>query len=168
VNREQIYKSRQLAGRVRRYHTWSVLHQQTVGEHSARVACILVEIFGMPRAEVLYYALHHDSGELWTGDAPFGIKKTNQQFSEQYEAEEIYGRKMLEVEMPELTDEEKMQVKIADLLEMWEFGIVEVMMGNQFCKMVATDTLSAALNLADEHNFYDLVYDWHSKQEFNQ
>jgi 5'-deoxynucleotidase YfbR-like protein len=160
MNRKQIYASRHLAGRVQRYHAWPVLHIQTVAEHSCRVAQIVVEIFGMPRAEVLYCCLHHDSGELWTGDVPFSVKQHNPAFHAAYELEEQYGLQMLKLELPKLTEQERVRVKIADLLEMWEFGHIEMLMGNSLAECVVDDTLGAALKLAKEHGMSEQVDKW--------
>jgi 5'-deoxynucleotidase YfbR-like HD superfamily hydrolase len=160
VNRKQIYASRHLAGRVQRYHAWPVLHIQTVAEHSCRVAQIVVEIFGMPRAEVLYCCLHHDSGELWTGDVPFSVKQHNPAFRAAYEIEEQYGLRMLKLELPKLTEQERAQVKIADLTEMWETGCVEFIMGNRFAESIVSDTLHAAKELAIIHKLSESLDIW--------
>jgi 5'-deoxynucleotidase YfbR-like HD superfamily hydrolase len=142
-----------------------VLHRQTVGEHSARVACIVVEIFGMPRAEVLYYALMHDAGEMWSGDVPYSAKRENHSYRDSVNESERLGLKMLGVNMPQLTELEFTQVKIADLLEMYESGGVEHKMGNQFAEVVVRDTVSAALKLAAQHELSNKVEIWLSHND---
>jgi 5'-deoxynucleotidase YfbR-like HD superfamily hydrolase len=137
-----------------------VHHLQTVGEHSARVACIVVEIFGLPRAEVLYYALMHDCGEMWAGDIPFSVKRAIPRYREISNEAERMGQELLGVEMPHLTPLEFAQVKIDDLLEMAEFADVEISMGNAYCMPVKKDTITAALRLATEHCQSDLVSKW--------
>jgi 5'-deoxynucleotidase YfbR-like HD superfamily hydrolase len=158
--REQIYATRYLAGKVKRYHTWPMLNQQTVGEHSARVANIYVEIYGMPRAEILYYCLNHDAGELWAGDVPFGIKRSLPELHDQMEIAEAQGLKMLDITLPTLTDEEKARVKICDLLEMWETGMYEEMMGNKFASPIRQDTLSKAQGMAANNDCSERVNKW--------
>jgi hypothetical protein len=160
VNRDQVYASRHFAGRVKRYHTWPTLHQQTVAEHCWRVAGILVEIFGMPRAEVLFYCLHHDSGELWAGDLPFGTKKTVAGLKDCMNKAEEIGLHNLGIKLPELTTSELAQVKICDLLEMHEFGKAEIDMGNKCAFPIIKDTLYLVQRLAGEHCFSEKVNKW--------
>jgi hypothetical protein len=160
VDRDQIYASRHLAGRVKRYSTWPTLHQQTIGEHCWRVAGIFVEIFGMPRAEVLYFTLHHDSGELWAGDLPFGIKKAVVGLKDCMNMAEQIGLQYLGIKLPELTKSELVQVKICDLLEMHEFGKIEIDMGNKYAFPIIKDTLYLAQRLAGEHCFSEKVNRW--------
>lgn len=145
MNRTQVYASRQLAGRVRRYHAWPVLHVQSVGEHCNRVAQIYVEIFGLPRAEVLHYVAHHDGGELYAGDVPFSAKDRVPGLRDAINESEKLGLKMLGVQLPSLTALEWGRFKIADILEMWEFGCIEYRMGNQYAMPIIEDTKRAVL-----------------------
>jgi 5'-deoxynucleotidase YfbR-like HD superfamily hydrolase len=160
ISRERVYSSRFLAGQVTRYHVWPTITQQTVAAHSWRVACIIVEVFGLPRADVLYYALHHDSGELWAGDVPFTVKAKTPGLREAMNCAEDSGRRLLDLRLPELTTWELVQVKIADLLEMHEYGEMEVNLGNQYAEPVRLDTMLAAQKLAAEHCYSDLVNRW--------
>jgi 5'-deoxynucleotidase YfbR-like HD superfamily hydrolase len=148
VIRQQIMRSRYLAGQVIRYHAFPTLRKPTVAEHCWRVAGIYCEVFGLPRAEVLYYCLHHDSGELWAGDLPFMAKDRIPGLREAMNQAEQKGREELDIKLPELTEEELRHVKICDLLEMHEFGSHEYKMGNQFARPVAQDTLQAAFEIA--------------------
>ena len=105
----------------------------------------------MPRAEVLAYALWHDCGEMFSGDLPFMVKNAVPGLADAMKLAEAYGLKQLGITLPELNPLEKAQVKIADLLEMHEFGAMEVLMGNQFGAAVRDDTLAAAWRLSKEH-----------------
>src|SRR4051794_2810067 len=98
--RGMVMRSRYIAGTVVRYHTWPTLRKPTVAEHCWRVACIYVELFGLPRAEVLYYALHHDSGELAAGDLPFNSKGRVPGLREAMDASEAEGLTTLEIQLP--------------------------------------------------------------------
>ena len=142
--------SRALAARVRRYHTWPVLHVQSVGEHSARMGTIYVEMFGLPRAEVLYYILHHDSGEFTAGDVPFPVKKNYPGMKLSLDAAEAWGRERMGVVMPDLADFEQHRVKVADLAEMHEYGVTEFGMGNRFAEPIVRDTWTTVHKLAHE------------------
>lgn len=164
IDRNNIYSSPYLAGCVKRYHTWPMIKEQTVGHHCWRVACIFVEIFGIPRAEVLYYCLHHDSGELYAGDIPFGIKKTIPNLKEAMDVAESIGLKQLDTRLPQLTKEEQIQVKICDYLEMHETGEHELNLGNKYAEPIAKDTMFLAQNLARESCMSEHVNNWLGKR----
>jgi 5'-deoxynucleotidase YfbR-like HD superfamily hydrolase len=141
-----------------------MLKEQTVGHHCWRVACIFVEIFGLPRAEVLYYCLHHDSGEQYAGDIPFGVKKLVPGLKQAMDKAESIGLKHLDLKLPKLTEEERIQVKICDLLEMHETGEHELNMGNKYAFPIIHDTMYEAQRLAKESCMSDHVNDWLSKR----
>jgi 5'-deoxynucleotidase YfbR-like HD superfamily hydrolase len=164
--REHIYTSSYLAGLVKRYSTWPMIRQQTVAEHCWRVAGIYVELFTLPRAEVLYYCLHHDSGELWAGDLPFLIKKSNPMLQSAMIEAETNGLRMLGIELPDITDYERTRVKIADLLEMHETGLIEYNMGNKFAEPIIKDTLKAAIELAGDHKVNAQIARWVSQNSW--
>lgn len=164
MRRDAVYASRQLAGRVLRYHTWPVLRQQSVGEHTWRLEGIYVELFGLPRPEVWWWMHNHDVGELWAGDVPFGAKQAVPGLKDAMNASEAMGMGRLGVMMPRLTEQEWSQVKLCDLLEMWEFGMVEMQMGNMLAGPIVDDTMNAALKLADELCTRDAVRRWSSGQ----
>lgn len=159
MNRDDIYRSKYLAGCVKRYHAWPMIREQTVGHHCWRVATMFVEIFGMPRAEVLYYCLHHDSGELWAGDIPFRGKRTVELKRAMDHSEEM-GREKLGIHLPELTKEELIQVKICDLLEMYETGEYEFNLGNKYAEPIMDDTLQSATALANGSCMSQHVENW--------
>lgn len=158
--REQIYRSKRMAGQVRRYHAWPTLREQTVADHCWRVACIYCELFGIPRGEVLFFCLHHDSGELFAGDLPFGGKSRCPGMKEAVDECERMGLKNLGIELPMLRDEERRKVKLCDLLEMWEFGSVEARMGNMLAMPVVDATREAAEELAYDLCCYDRMETW--------
>lgn len=160
MNRESIRNSIALAGLVKRYHTWPMLRQQTVAEHCWRVATIYCEIFEIPRGEILYYCLHHDSGELYAGDVPFTVKQKMPLLGEAMEEAEQYGLDNLKITLPALTPSERVRVKICDLLEMYETGMIEYNMGNQYAAPIIADTRTAALKLAKQHDQLVHVNPW--------
>lgn len=151
LTREDMMSSRALAARVKRYHTWPVLHTQTVAEHSARVGTLYVEVFGLPRAEVLYHILHHDSGEFYAGDPPFPVKRKFPSLQRGHAEAEAEGYRVLDVMLPDLAAFEARRVKVADLLEMHEFGVVEMTMGNRYAEPIVRDTYAAAQDYADKN-----------------
>jgi len=159
MNRKQVYRSKYLAGQVIRYHTWPTLRNQNVAEHCWHVATIYVEMFGMPRAEVLYFCLHHDSGEMWAGDIPFTGKDRIPGLRQAINASEAQGLEVLGITLPELSEEERRRCKICDLLEMHQFGMQEYRMGNKLALPIAEDTLNAAYAVATGSE-RDLISKW--------
>lgn len=135
------------AGRVRRYHTWVVHHQQTVGEHCWQVALVYEQVWGPLRAEVERYIRHHDTAELVVGDPPFPVKANNPELKAGYDALEGPALERLGVALPVLTAEERVKVKVADLLEMMVLGMTEREMGNLLAAPVVTRTERAAYAL---------------------
>jgi len=160
MDRDRVYTSRFLAGMVQRYHCWPTITNQTVAAHCWRVATIFVEIFGLPRADVLYYALHHDSGELWAGDIAFMVKRRTPGLKAAMDIAEQTGLRNLDLRLPELSELELVQVKIADLLEMHEYGDMEENLGNKYAGPITRDTMAAAQTLAAKHDLSGVVNQW--------
>jgi 5'-deoxynucleotidase YfbR-like HD superfamily hydrolase len=123
-----------------------------------------VELFELPRAEVLYYCLHHDSGELFAGDLPFGSKIKVDGLKDAMDEAESIGLKKLGITLPNLTKQEKTRVKICDLLEMWETGEYETLSGNKYAEPIMTDTLAAVMHIAEEEDdnkqTWQIIMNW--------
>lgn len=163
ITRDMVMRNRYLAGRVKRYHTWPTLHVETVAEHSYNVLRIYREIFGPPEARITEFILDHDLPELHTGDLPFPVKVKNPVLTEQIELVEQSARTAMElpsISHYDLSEQERRQVKICDLLQMWEFGVVESRMGSMFADCIVGDMAAAATKLADECGCLDPVLDW--------
>lgn len=129
-----------LAGMVERYHTWPTLTRQSDAEHSWQVARILLSIAPGDH-RLLVHALLHDCGEIVVGDLPFPVKSRNPALREAIDGMESYHvRNMLALWAPELSpymesdldDRQKTLLKIADLLDMLEFGCHEVSLGSRY------------------------------------
>lgn len=138
------------AGRVKRYHTWSVHHEQTVGEHCWQIARIYEVVFGEIPGPVEKFIRHHDTPELITGDPPFPTKSKNPTLKAEYNLMDEAAYAKLHIAVPEISDEEKRRVKICDLLEMMEFGMVEVQMGNLLANVVIQRTRNLVKDLAQK------------------
>ena len=125
-------------GDVIRYHTWPTIRPQIVASHSWNVVRILVSIWPHAPREAILYAQFHDTPEVGTGDVPYPVKHDNP---------------VLKLEMDRLEDETaadmgllhhlggvgdfwKRRIKICDCIEMWEFGMDEVHMGNRFAEPI--------------------------------
>lgn len=148
VTRDDVHGYVFLAGQVTRFHTWPTIHKPNVAEHCWRVATLYAEIFGLPRAEVLYFCLHHDSGELFAGDVPFGAKRAVPGLPDAMNQGEEMGRALLGVQLPRLDGLEWTRFKICDLLEMYEFGRHEWRMGNEYARPIVVATAVAAKKLS--------------------
>lgn len=153
VSRSQIYADRYLAGKTKRYHTWPMIKEQSVADHCHRVACLYVEIFGYPRPEVLYFCLNHDSGELWAGDPPFGLSNHYPEYRHIKNKAEEHGRQLLKIDLPVLFDEETLKVKVCDILEMYETGLYEMRLGNQYAEPIMKDTFALARDMMAKYGW---------------
>jgi len=161
ITRDQVYRSRYLAGQVKRYHAWPTITTQTVAAHCWRVVSIYFEIFGPPdKLDIIYWALHHDSGELRSGDPPYLSKGLVPGLREKIKEAEKIGLRDLDIKLPEISKLEEDKIKICDLLEMHEFGEMEFNLGNKYAEAVMRDTMLAAQNLAAELCCSEKVNRW--------
>lgn len=145
--RSEVLQSSRLAGGVKRYHTWPTLQQQTVADHIFNVLRIYWHLYGPPPPVVFTYLIWSDAGELKTGDLPFPVKRDNPQLKEICDQLEGQAVKQMGGMLPELTDNQRWQVKAVDLLEMFEFGRVEVCLGNKFAEPIVRDTYASLRKL---------------------
>ena len=150
MNRQNVVTSPRLAGSVLRYHTWPTLNTQTIADHTFHVIRIYAALFGWPNSKVTEAIVKHDMPEIVTGDPPFPIKMQNPALKLIYNSLEDPALEAMCVgPSPLLSVPEAAQLKIADLLEMVEFGEVELMMGNRFAEPIINDTKKAALEKAE-------------------
>lgn len=158
MDRTSIRRDTRLAGLVMRYHTWPTLTQQTISEHTWQLLRIYIEIFGPPPPLVTYYITYHDAPELKTGDAPFPIKMENPDLKEILDRiEKKTFLEMLGKDMPELSMEEKVRVKICDLIEMHEFGVHERFLGNRYAEPIIEDTIKVVRGILRDSSDGQLV-----------
>lgn len=131
------------AGEVLRYHTFHVLRQQSVGEHTWQAMRVLCAIWpDVPRA-VLLYAMVHDCGELRTGDIPLLHKEecSDAWRMEQDSQEDMALRSMclpwgLPAPTAEVGPVERNVFKLAEYIEMWEYGLCERNRGNRYAHLI--------------------------------
>lgn len=147
------------AGMTMRYHTWRTINRQSVGEHTWQVMRVWYHLWGNMPPEVSSYILWHDAGELWTGDAPFMAKKASPALKVALDALENEALISMGAGSTPyaITPEQKRKAKICDLIEMMEFGIVELAMGNNFCKPVINVTAQAVRCLVAELEMQDVL-----------
>ncbi len=137
------------AGRVRRFHTWPTITTQSVAEHTWQVMRIMMTIdAGMCTTKLMQYAVLHDVGEM-AGDIPWPGKRNSINLKSAMDAAEQIVRfnmkdKWGQPTLPELTEIEKCFFKLCENIEMWEFGLQEVSMGNKYGVVIAARMLLAA------------------------
>lgn len=146
-----VTKNLRFAGLVKRYHTWPVLREQTVADHTWHVLRIYDKLFGLSSVDLVRAALYHDIGEVRTGDAPFPVKRDNPDLKAAYNRVEREHRVGLLTYDPEqlVSDDEIRKLKICDLVEMWEFGMEETLMGNNLAVPIVDRTKRIALEMCD-------------------
>lgn len=140
------------AGLVKRYHTWPVIREQTVAEHTWHVLRIYDQLFGLPSVNLVRAVMYHDVGEVKTGDAPFPVKRENPDLKAAYDRIEADHRhKLLRGDDPEdkITADEHRRLKMCDLLEMWEYGTEERAKGNTFAQPIIDRTLEVVYQLCE-------------------
>jgi 5'-deoxynucleotidase YfbR-like HD superfamily hydrolase len=145
-----VIRSVAMACRVKRYHTFPTIHEQTVAEHSHRVAMIYLQLFGTPRVEVLEYILKHDLGELGAGDTPFYSKRRVPELKDATNKAEKLGLADLGITLPDLFPEEWQNFKVCDLLEMLENGSIEEHMGNRYGRVVVENVMLALKGMVSD------------------
>jgi 5'-deoxynucleotidase YfbR-like HD superfamily hydrolase len=104
---------------VKRYHTQGDVPGQSLADHSGRVALLIMMIWPEARPQVTQYALVHDIGEKSTGDMPYTTKLVMPPAAmdavDTLEAEFVHDFLGIHIE---ITEDEKMMVKVCDYLEL--------------------------------------------------
>jgi 5'-deoxynucleotidase YfbR-like HD superfamily hydrolase len=132
MNELQVVKARAANG-VKRFHTSYRIRDESVGHHSANVCAILLYLNPECSRELLVYALMHDWPEEYTGDLPAPAKWQNPTLDRAlHEAESHYWSHRLGAYPPELSNDELMYLKLADMIDLILSSYDEVHMGNQF------------------------------------
>jgi 5'-deoxynucleotidase YfbR-like HD superfamily hydrolase len=136
-------------GEVRRYSTWAVHRDQSVGEHTWQVMRILLTVWPQAPRSVVVHALMHDAGEM-SGDIQYPFKNLFPELRAGADKAENYVRdaqRKSPIGAPEtphpLSPFEKLVLKACDNLEMVEFGMREVNMGNAYAKIVVSRMVQA-------------------------
>jgi len=129
-----------LAGQVMRYHTYPTLQRQTNGEHTWQVLRIYDEMFGLWDREVARWIVWHDAAELRTGDIPYSAKQRHPALKAAADEAEEAASVALGIDWPQITPIQRQRVKFCDVLEMYEFGLMEVRLGSQLGRAIVLDT----------------------------
>ena len=113
-----IYRS----GGVTRWHARpEVTAPQTDADHHGRVAQIMLYFWPNVRREMIYAALHHDCGELVTGDVPHSEKQAMPELAKMLDAVEEQARADMAITPTDITPGEHRVLKFCDRLEAYTF-----------------------------------------------
>lgn len=141
MKRKDVFSDTRMAGAVVRYHTWPTHQQQTVADHCWNIQRIFLELWPHELSpKMVKFIVYHDAAELVTGDLPFPIKFRYPALRPILDEAERDITQKMGVMLPELTEDEKLRFKICEYIEMMEFGMVEVLMGNRYGAPIVEDT----------------------------
>lgn len=148
IENDSVVYSKRLALQVERYHTWPKARGQSVGEHTAQVMRIYCALFGPPPAQVWLAILEHDMPEMRFGDLPFSGEYAPELKDAKAVVEaRVRARMGLGLHV-ELTTDEKLRLKVCDLMDCFEWGWHESRMGNLFGMTVADNVVKVILDVA--------------------
>lgn len=137
-----------LSGQILRYHTWPTINKQTIAEHCWNLLRIYLSVAEKIDTRLIYHIAFHDIGETETGDAPYPVKHDHPQLKEIMDAIEMksqlrqlyYWNAFKQIL---ITEEDLFLFKQIELIEMAEFGLDEVLLGNSHGLIVADRCLRA-------------------------
>jgi 5'-deoxynucleotidase YfbR-like HD superfamily hydrolase len=137
-----------LAGQIRRYHTWPIVGQQSVAEHCWQILRIYLSITNTPDLHMIQHIMFHDIGEHSTGDIPYPVKRDNPVLKEQMEFLELKSQATQmeywnSFRQTVLSDTDKAFFKQIELVEMAEFGLDQVTIGNNHGFIIANRCLKS-------------------------
>jgi len=120
------------SGRVVRYHSTMIDKKQNNSEHSWEVGVILEHIYPESSKALLFYALTHDSGEVYTSDVAAPVKRDHPEIKKALDKMEIeYCGLVLKLRHPKFTKEELLAVKYADILSGIYFTTIRANAGDR-------------------------------------
>lgn len=124
---------------VKRFHTVQRITEETVGHHSANVAHLLLRLDPNCRMALLVAALSHDIPECYTGDVPAPCKWDNPHIKAGLEECDEAYMKQYDIPWPELEPEEKVLLKLADMLDLVLSSIEEMNKGNSYARQLVSN-----------------------------
>lgn len=138
---------------ITRYHTWRTLRDQSVGEHSCQIMRIMLCVWPTVPRKLLEYAVFHDIDEA-AGDIPYPFKSRYPALRTAYnEAATAVRTRMMNdyavPRQPNLTVIEEQFFKLCEYIEMWEYGISEVNMGNMYAVVIAENCMKMVPRLCE-------------------
>lgn len=136
-----------------RYHTWSVLHHQSVGEHVAQLLRILLTVWPRAPWELQVHTVTHDMGEM-AGDIPFPFKKRYPELASgaakaELDVIQTMADRLGMPPMVQLTDTQHRIFKLIEYIEMWEYSLREINLGNRYAELIRDRTWAEIQNSLD-------------------
>jgi len=105
------------SGSVVRYHSTLITNKQYNSEHQWETGVILKKIYPECSVDLLFYALVHDSAEIFTSDVAAPVKRAKPVIKQMLdEMEYKFMRDTLKIPEPNFSKEEMLAVKYADIL----------------------------------------------------
>lgn len=133
----EVYSFARYAGQVTRFHNWPVHRQQSVGEHTWQMLRIYESIWGPIPPHTTSAILWHDAGELFVGDISHPAKAAHPDLKRAADtAEAVALRNMRRGPTFELTPSEKLRLRMVDMIDVYEFSLVEMEMGNAYAEPI--------------------------------
>lgn len=140
-------------GHTKRCHALKTVHTQTVAEHSHGVALLCTQLYGgRPSTSLLLAALYHDLPECVTGDVPATAKWRSKELADalDFAETEFHVDNGTGVD---LSPEENLVLKAADLLDLGFYCIDELMYGNKHVMSMMQNVISALARLMSISDF---------------
>lgn len=122
------------AGGVKRCHTWSIIGETNVGQHTYNAAMIYLIFHPDPQILTLWEIMTHDSGERVAGDLPRTAKWASEKLRDEYEDLEDSARIKNGLPPADLSDYEAMWVAACDALEFACFCRDQENLGNRLAR----------------------------------
>jgi 5'-deoxynucleotidase YfbR-like HD superfamily hydrolase len=131
-----------LSGQIQRYHTWPTIGKQTIAEHCWQILRIYCTVVDNIDPHMVMHAMFHDIGETFTGDLPYPVKSENHDLKKQLDYLEEKSRlSQLEYwnafRQTFLSEQDKVLFKQIELVEMAEFGMDQMCLGNNHAFIIA-------------------------------
>lgn len=144
-------------GQIRRFHAWPTIGQETVAEHSFSVAIMVLALTGGKGSlALLKAALYHDISEQATGDVPANVKWSHPFLKTCLDAIECDFNNTWGLNI-ELTDNDKLVLKWADMLALLHFCKSQRELGNRGMNTVFTRGVEYLRNLTPVDNSKEIL-----------
>lgn len=118
------------AGRVERMHVQPTARQQTVGEHTYGVLCLIDFVAPEMTMKLWRAALYHDAPEAITGDVPATAKWRFPHLNRSLDIVEVRIKEDCDLDI-DLSDKEYTVLKFCDTMELVLFSIEEAERGDK-------------------------------------
>ena len=136
------------SGDVVRSHCAPVKDKQLLSSHHWETAVILEHIYPECSKALLFYALTHDTAELFTGDLPATIKMDSPVIKHSLDSlEHMYESQRLGIHRPTFSDVEMLAVKWADVISGIYFTRKRIEQGDRLASPVLSNWMDYANNL---------------------